>query len=367
MSYAQSQASFATKGWGATSRVAPVSVTLPANGMAVDVNFNVMPNGQQISTIASMYVDNTAGPLPIVISFSDTQMEIDVPAFDAGYYPVFTNSLGFRVFAPLQAEFGVPFTVEIQAFDQPIQPFQQGATLPAGNSGSLVEAGNPGGWNLVNTTVPLSPAGVALVYSSLEINNSAYSQPVTVSGTGLDGNPWTVTAPGFTDVELAIPLTASGTIATVSTATPTLAGTTTALIPLRWRVQPAGIVQTSSLPTAQTSFTVETTAPAAGNNDGNLALPATFGAFVSGVTVAARGLSNVYKLELIDNTGSVPPATVFWALNFPTADLQESFPVGWATKFRGGNVLMRAIFTGASAGVLDFQIQWSPVSASQNG
>jgi hypothetical protein len=363
MGYLSPQFSFASPKFGADARVVPARCTIDTTGAALTVNLAGMPPGQQLDAIATLYVDNSNGPLPLVILYPDTEMSVDVPAYTQGYFQGFTNGLVFSLSAPLIAEYGSPITVPIQILNFPVALQPLPATPPSLNEGTILDIGTSAGWTSFAFDVP----GVQQIFNSVELDNSTYSQPITLGSTDLSGDPWTVTVPGFVSAEFLIPPTVSGVAGVATTATPTVAGTTEAVIVSKWRSQPAGVVRSTSLPANQTAISALTASPASGNNDANVPLPTGFGGYVASVTVFGQALTQACTVELIDNSGVSPPATVFWTGVFPVGSYTFSAPVGWCTKFRGGNITLRGTFPAGSTGTLIIQITWSPVAASQNG
>jgi hypothetical protein len=355
-------------GTDATSwpRVAPVAVTLQPTGGPVDVVLNSMPPGQQLSSIATLFIDNSQGPLPLTVSFADTEMTLAVQAYTQGYYPVFTSGLIFTVAAPLIAEYGGAVTVKIQAMNFEVGPLQTTAALPNLNAGARISVGLDTGWTTYAFTVP----GTGSIYTALEIDNAAYSSAVTVSGVDLTGAAWSVTQPGFVTGELVIPPTLAGSAATATTPLTAAGAETLAIIPLRWRIEPAGIATTSSKPGSFTPGAISFLNPPEGATVIAFALPAGDGAFVSAVGFTSAGLSQVWSLAVIDQSGATPADIVLYEGNFAAGVPVNvtAAPIGAQTVWRGGNLqVVLVVGGGAAVGAVVGSLYYATDAASQNG
>jgi hypothetical protein len=367
MTLAVSGFSFAANGYGQGARVAPVTATFTAADGTCTVNLQQLAPNQQLGNISCLYIDNSAGPIPIVVQFPDTEMRIDVAAFTQGFFPVFTNSQVFNVLAPLIAVLGVAFTVPIQVLNFAVQP-SQSTQLPNLNAGSEIAVGNSAGWTSYFFYLP----GSGLIYTAMTVDNSKFSSPVTIQGVGINGAAWTFTQQPFTNSETTIPPSVAGSaaLATTSLFPPTTVATTEALIPVTFRVAPAGLAASTSLPAAIPAFAVPVASGlVAGNNNFPVAIPAGFGAFIGSLTITAAAVSTALLVSLVDES-LVPlsPVFVFAQVAIPAGSSSISVPVDFTSYGRGGSIVARftctALTTWAELGV---QITLAAVNASQNG
>lgn len=366
MSIVTPQFSVPQPGMGPGARAVPAVAKLsPADLVGCIVNCQLMPSGQQLDRIAALFIDNTAGPVPLTVAFNDTEMTIDVPAWSQGWFQPVTGAKQFVVSAPLLALVPAAWSVPLQVcnFVPPALPLI-GPVPPDANAGTAISLGTTGGWSSFAFTVP----GSGLIYSALELDASQYGAPVTVQGPDITGVAWTVTQQAFTRSELAIPPTAAGAAATAFTARPNgVNPDTTALIPARFRVLPSGEAVSRSLPASMASYAFAWTSLAAGNNDQTLTIPAGFGAFSASVSIYTVSLGETVTAQLID-TSSGSDVT-FWEAPLPAATLQFQDIVGHTSSDRGGTIIGRIIAGAADAGPmnLNLNLKWAPVYASMNG
>jgi len=59
---------------------------------------NSQIGGPLLDQILMVYVDNTLNPANVTIIWADTQQSVDIPAFAAGYFPVFTSQYTCNVY-----------------------------------------------------------------------------------------------------------------------------------------------------------------------------------------------------------------------------------------------------------------------------
>lgn len=209
----------AEPGVGRFAAATPVNLTLTAAQPVAVVNINAQPTGTvQLSHIQTLKIDNSIGPIPLVITFADTGDQINVQPYEYGYYPAHTNSLVFTVAAPLLPSLsfqGAPtaVSVKMQALNYYVAPQTAKAVSAVSDQGYAVQlnlpppANNP--WNILTATVP-GPAGT--VFTSLYSTNfDTIGYTLYVQGNSISGGNWTVALKPGVLAEYDIPPTAAGT------------------------------------------------------------------------------------------------------------------------------------------------------------
>jgi hypothetical protein len=357
--------SFPVPGYGPGALAAPAAPVLKPTDGACVVNCLMMPSGQQLSPITTLYVDNSSGAVFLQITFPDTGMIVIVPAFTQGFYPVMTTSLTFTVAAPEIGTLGGDVSPVIQILNFQVPPQPNVLLLPAMNAGNVAVIGNPAGWETYDFHVP----GTDLIYTSLQVDNSQYSGTLIISSTDIDGNAWEISQQGFTNSEIVIPPTAAGTPAIATATSPPASPTTIALIPTRWRVAFAGVASTSSLPTAFQANSVQFTSLPAGINDALITIPAGLGAYVSTLSIYAVGVSQPWTLILSSDPADPAATQTFLDIPLPAGVTQIiDQPLNYCTLGRGGSI---AVIVTASSNVASCQLAIvlgiALVNASQNG
>ncbi len=361
---AQSSLTLAGYSPAGTSKVSPVKVKLtPANG-AQTVNLTALPGGNQIGSLVTVYVDNSAGPVPVQLSYPDTGMVTVVPAFSQGFFPALTAGLVFVVSAPLIGVLNQAFGVTVQALNFAVPQASYGPFLPNENAGVLLPIGTAGGWQTLAGTAPFD-AGAARLFQSLEIDSSSYGAQVAISGTSIDGGAWTVTQLPLQRGELVIPPTASGT-AISTTATLPLGGNTTAIIPTRWRVQAIGEQTSYGLPLYMPWLPFSYTSMAAGlTTQGAFPAEAGFGVYLDKISVTASGWSSQFNVTVQD-TGYASPYTLLEE-TFPSGNVTFGESLGYLSYKRNAAINIVIQNASAATGVLVISMRGALIAASQNG
>jgi hypothetical protein len=345
-----------------TSKVVPATVTLtPSNGAQV-VNLQNLGGGNQLGAIVTVYVDNSNGPVPVTIVYPDTGMQTIVPAYSQGFWPALTAGLVMTVAAPLIAVVSDTITVNIQAANFAIPQAAYGPFYPNSNAGVPQSVGNPSGWNAESTNVP-SYNGENLIFNSLTVNNLSFAGNTAVNSTGLNGQGWEVSQLQLTSSEFIIPPTVSGTPMLVTVSIPD-GGTTTALIPLDWRVAPIGAQTVYNVPLYGGWTSATFSSLASGNNESTVFAAAVgFGFYVDMVQVTAVGWSSAYSVELIDAGNSYN----LWTGSFGNGNTQFSSDVGYVAYERDQPLTLNVNCASAATGTLTVSVRGQLLTASQNG
>lgn len=89
---------FPAIGLGRAARLASVQLTLGSGGPPViEINLNTLPPGQAFTKIGAVVVDNTAGALPVTVSFPDTGAAFTIAQGDIDTFPGLTGGLVLRL------------------------------------------------------------------------------------------------------------------------------------------------------------------------------------------------------------------------------------------------------------------------------
>jgi hypothetical protein len=363
-------AASAVPGFGVNARVYPQTLTFTASTPVQQINAqSLQGSGNTLATIASIYIDNSNGPVAVTAVFPDTQQAITCPAYCAGWFSVASNSLVYNVAAPLVAELGASFSVRIQSANYVVQPVLYGPFLPGSNVGTLDTPGSAGAWTTLTRTVPngpaLTPGGPTqiLAYSSLEIDCTAFGGTIVVAGTDITDNPWSVTQSALTKSEFLIPATASGSSYTITNITP-LGGAVSAVIPLRWRVQSIGEQPSYSVPLYFPAIPITETSMATGTtNLPILSAVAGEGFFVDSCTITSAGWSVQFNILLRDAAASF----TIWEGAFAAGNNLATVNLGYISRSRNTALLLQVQNAGAGAGTLAVSTRAINITASQEG
>jgi hypothetical protein len=350
------QYSFPVAGYGSGYRVVPVlSLVLSAAVGAATVNLQQMPSGQQISNITTIYVDNSNGAVGIVLTFPDTAMQVDIPAFTQGFFPVMTGGLVFDVSAPLVGVLGGTVSPVLQVLNFAVPPTS--LTVPPDDNAGVVE-------NVLFVVIPIPfhVPGSGLIFTSLEVDNSSFPYPVTISSIDINGNAWRQSTPAFTKQETPIPPTAAGTIASgIAPAPP--AGV---VVETRWRVFPAGDSTSTTLPATFQSTSLSFVALTGGTDEQFTAAEPDQGYFVQSVSVYPVGVTQSFTLALQDVLNN----STFFAASFSANLLNPiiDIPINY-TSFQRGDQIAVVVQSAAPVATCDLVIvlNFAFVNASQNG
>lgn len=188
------------------------------NAAGVTVDLSMLPPGQALGQIATLYIDNSDCPFPALIYFPDTEATIDVPAYAAGYWPAITGGQKFAASVPMLPYVTVEqpaFTasINIQALNFPVPPAYSVQPPAIALAGAAQKVGDAGDWSEWQGTI----AGTALAYVAMQLTNTT-DQQITVSSTDIFGNGWSVNQGAVNGEELSIPPTLPGEAVTVTAA-----------------------------------------------------------------------------------------------------------------------------------------------------
>jgi hypothetical protein len=360
----------AVPGYGPNARVFPQTITFTPQTPVQQINAqSLQGGGNPLTTIASIYIDNTNGPVAVTAVFPDTQQTITCPAYCAGWFVVASNSLVYNITAPLVTELGATFSVIVQSANYPVQQALYGPFLPSANTGSLDTPGSAGTWTTLVRTVPFGPPIVAggspqvLSYTSLEIDCTQFGGTVQVAGVDITGNPWVVVQSALTKSEFLIPATASGSSYTVTNVIPA-AIPTAAVIPMRWRVTAIGEQPSYNVPIYMPSIPLtETTMSTGTTNLAILAAAVGEGFFVDSMSITSASWSVQFNLLLRDGASSF----TFWEGAFAAGNNLATVNLGYISHTRNTALLLQVQNAGAAAGTLAVSTRAAYLNASQNG
>lgn len=357
--------SLSLKGYSSSgsSRVASASVTLTPGKGAQVVNLTGL-SASPLGSIVTLYVDNSTGPVPVEIVYPDTGMTTVVPAYSQGMYPALTSGLIITVSAPLIGVLGQAFMVDVQATNFPLPQAGYGPFLPNENSGVLASVGNAAGWQTFNGTVPLD-GGAARLFTALEIDHSGYAGQLSIAGTSIDGGAWTVAQMPLQRGEFAVAATASAT-PIIATASIPLGGNTTALIPIRWRVQPSGGAPSYTTPLYMPWLPFSwTSLPAGTTIQGAFPAAAGSGVYLDKISITASGWSSQFNV-LISDAGYPGGHTIFEE-TFPSGNVTYGNDLGYVSYVRDAAINIEIGNAGAATGTLLISLRGALLPASQNG
>lgn len=299
-----------------------------------------MPPGQQLDRLATFVVDNTAGPVPLDLYFSDTQATLTVPPYAQQVLPGLTGLQSFTVSAPLAAKLPAPFTAIVVALNVPLPPQPPQILLPDANAGSAIAV------NLTSiAAAPATVPGGAVIYNSLTIDNTLTGVPVNVEGIDMNGAAWSAQQAAGGNAEFAIPPTLAGSTVSVQ------GNTTNASVAMRFRVAPVGLVRSTVLSIAslqQQSFSLAGVS-GAGTVE-NVVLPATWGGLLVAVKLYAVGASGAWGATLSDTTAG---GGILWEAAYPTGDIIDGADFSYVTSGQGDGVTkgFALTLTGAAGAV----------------
>lgn len=348
---------------GSTKAASATGVLTPSNGAQV-VNLQALPGGNQLGAIVTLFIDNSGGAVPVIVTFPDTGQVIEAPAYSQGYYPALTAGLVFTVAAPLIGVLNGDVGYNIQVANFAIPPSSYGPFYPDENAGVLQSAGISGGWITYSGTVP-EIGGKQAIFDSLEVDSTNFGAQFALASVSIDGSPWQINQLPLQKSEFYIPPTSSGTSYT-ATATLPGGGDTTRLIPLRWRVAPIGESVAYNVPlympwitntfTSMGSGTTSTTVlPAIGTSDGF---------YVDLCSITWANWSQNFTFSLIDS--SYTSAPIFEG-SFPTGSGNYQFNLGYVAYKTNAPLTFAITNAGAATGSLSVNVRATYVQASQGG
>lgn len=343
------------------AKVVPVKFSLtPAAGVQ-SINLTSLPNGNAIGSIASVYVDNSANGIPIELQFGDTGQDIEVGAYSQGWFNVTSAVPIFNVTAPLIGVLNATVAGTIQACNFPVTPSLTGPLLPNQNAGVLGSAGNPAGWQTYNGTVP----GSAALYSSLAIDCSALGATITIAGTSIDGHTWTVQQQPLQNGEFVIPATAAGTPFTAIASVP-LGGNTPAIVPMRWRVAPAGQKPSYNVPLYMPWTSLSWTSLPSGLTTATI-LPAEAGngQYIDKISITASGWSSAFSVSIGD--AGYPGGYDLFQATFPAGNVAYGNDLGYVSYARDAAITVQVTNAAAATGGLVIAVRGAYLAASQSG
>lgn len=196
----------------------PINLVLTAAQPVAVININTQPTGTvQLTHIQTLKIDNSIGPIPLIVTFPDTGDQINVQPYEYGYYPCHTNSLVFTIAAPLlpslQFQLNAPgLSVKMQALNYYVAPQTAKAISATSDLGYTVQlnlpppANNP--WNILTAPVPGPPGTVFTTIYSTNFDTIGYT--LYIQGNSIDGANWTVALKPGVLAEYDIPPTAAG-------------------------------------------------------------------------------------------------------------------------------------------------------------
>ncbi len=340
-------------------------VSLSAAHGAQVVNFTAQ-GSQALGQLATVYVDNSAGPVPVSVTFPDTGLSFDVPAWQQGYFPALTTGQILTVAAPLVAVLDHPFPVSVIGLSFQVPQQAYGPFLPNQNAGVAYAVGTSAGWQVWDGAAPDGASSAPMLYSALEVDCTKIAARIEISGTAVDGSAWTITQLPLVKSEFVIPATASGS-AIVATAAIPLGGNTTATVPTRWRVQPCGESPAYGVPLYMPwSNVIESSMPS-GASTVTIFPADPDGAFLDMLMVTAQGWSASFNLNLYDSGLGAAPGQLIWTGSFPNGNVSAQVNLGYVSYARNAAINLVINNAAAATGALTIGVRGSIIDASQNG
>jgi hypothetical protein len=145
--------------------VVPVTIdwnkqfALSANSPNVGVEFNLLTSAvkQQIDIIQSVYIDNTASPVPVYVHFPSTGMTISVAPATSDWFPAVTQDLLVQVFVEGLVVGQIP-TTQIMFTNVLVNPYSD-PELNFAISQGLASPSISRGGNIFNTNFGIAALG----------------------------------------------------------------------------------------------------------------------------------------------------------------------------------------------------------------